>query len=103
MPHDPDDGSPFFQLARAVIQQANFALNVHVEEPDRILSHYDRLTHLVQIFVRLSEVYNEDDAIMTWIETIVESQRQITAHLEVIEEYNYDLNDDDAAIIHPII
>ena len=103
MPHDPDDGSPFFQLARAAIQQANFALNVHVEEPDRILSHYDRLSHLVQIFVRLSETYNEDDAIMTWIETIIETQRRITEHLEVIEEYTYDLIDDDAAIIHPIM
>jgi hypothetical protein len=36
----PDDGSPLFQLARTVLQQANFGLDIHIVEPERILSHY---------------------------------------------------------------
>ena len=61
MPFHAEDGSPFFQLARTVLLQANFALEVHIEEPDRIISHYDRVTYLLQTFARLSATFYQDD------------------------------------------
>jgi hypothetical protein len=97
MPTHPDDGTPFFQLARAVVQQANFACSVHIAEPDRIISHYDRLTHLLQVFLRLS-AGNHDEAITNWIDTIIRTQNLIMKYLEAIGEYDYELADNDAAI-----
>src|SRR5436190_11860767 len=102
MPFHPDDGSPFFQLARTVIQQANFAVGIHIIQPDRILSHYDRLQHLLQIFVQLSTSLTLGDTIETWIQTILQLQRLIVQQLEEAEEYGYDLGDEDAAIIYPV-
>jgi hypothetical protein len=103
MPFHPDDGSPFFQLARTVIQQANFAVGIHIIQPDRILSHYDRLQHLLQIFVQLSTSLTLGDTIETWIQTILQLQRLIVQQLEEAEEYGYDLGDEDAAIIYPVL
>jgi len=42
MPFHPDDGNAFFQLACTVIQQAGFALEMDIEAPDRLLTHYAR-------------------------------------------------------------
>jgi hypothetical protein len=104
MPIHPDDGSPFFYLARTVIQQANFACGIHIEEPDRLLSHYDRVTNLLQTFTWLLAMYPHDNmAIQQWINTIVQTQNRITQYLDAIQEYDYDLADEDAAIPHAII
>jgi hypothetical protein len=70
MPFHQDDGSPFFQIARTVLQQANFALEMHVEEPDRILGHHDRVSRLHTTFVRLLEVNNDDDSLNIWLHAI---------------------------------
>ena len=103
MPFHAEDGSPFFQLARTVLLQANFALDLHIEEPDRIISHYDRVTNLLQTFTQLSATFYRDDTCIQWIETIQQIQRQIIQHLEALQEYAYDLSDEDAAIANAII
>ena len=103
MPFHPDDGNAFFQLARTVIQQAGFALEIDIEEPDRLLSHYDRITHLLQRFVQLSNIYHQNDTIAAWIQTIIQTQHRIRQHLELLREYEYDLTDEDAAITHAFI
>ena len=104
MPFHEENGSPFFQLARTVIQQASFALELHIE-PDRILSHYDRVTHLSEIFVRLSTTYyNQDPRFQQWTDTIHLTQIQIIQGLEELREYTYyeDLTND-SVILHSII
>jgi hypothetical protein len=103
MPSHPDDGSPFFQLARTVIQQANFSLGIHIEEPERILSHYDRVQHLLHAFVKLSHIYRNVPTLIDWQNTAIQTLHQIVAHLESINEYAYDIGNEDAAIPHAII
>ena len=103
MPFHPDDGNAFFQLARTVIQQAGFALEVDIEEPDRLLSHYDRVTHLLQRFVQLSNIYHQNDTVVAWIQAIIQTQYRIKHHLELLREYDYDLADEDAAIAHAFV
>jgi hypothetical protein len=80
-PFHPDDGNAFFQLARTVIQQAGFALEVDIEEPDRLLTHYDRVTHLLQRFVQLSNIYHQNDTVTAWIQAIIQTQHRIRHHL----------------------
>jgi hypothetical protein len=74
----PDDGSPFFQLARTVLQQANFALDKHIVEPERILSHYDRVQYLLKTLLRLSN--NPHDRIDndTWINAALQASQNIS-------------------------
>src|SRR5436190_21173329 len=90
----PDNGSPFFQLARTVIQQANFSLGIHIEEPERILSHYDRVQHLLHAFVKLSHIYRNVPTLIDWQNTAIQTLHQIVAHLESINEYAYDIGNE---------
>ena len=53
MPAHPDDGSPFFQLARVAIQQASFAIEHHPEERERITGHHERIERLLTAVLRL--------------------------------------------------
>jgi hypothetical protein len=98
MPPHPDDGSPFFQLARTIVQQANFSLEIHVEEPDRIVSHYDRVSHLYETVIWLSESYQAHASLTAWLNTIVETQHRIIARLETLNEYTYNDGDEDAVV-----
>ena len=102
MPFHPDDGTPFFQLARTVIQQANFACSIHIAEPDRIVSHYDRVMRLLEVFLRLS-AGDHGEAITDWIDTIIRTQSRITQYLESIGEYDYELVDNDATIPYAVV
>jgi Integrase core domain len=97
MPFHPDDGTPFFHLARTIIQQANIACTVHIEEPDRIVSHYDRISHLLQIFIQVS-AENDEDRIREWIDTIIQTQNRIISYLEAIHEFDYEIAENDAAV-----
>ena len=100
MPYHPDDGPPLFYQARMTLQQAHFAIGV--EDPDRIMSHYDRVNNLLQTFLRLSNTYDQI-GIMSWIETIRETLRRIVQYFEALHEFAYDSIDEDAAILHPVI
>jgi hypothetical protein len=84
MPFHPDDGNAFFQLARTVIQQAGFALEIDMEEPDRLLTHYDRVTHLLQRFIQLSNIYHQNNTIAAWIQAIIQTQHRIRYYLELL-------------------
>jgi hypothetical protein len=97
MPFHADNGTPFFHFARTIIQEANFACTVHIEEPDRIISHYDRVAHLLQIFIQLSI---DENVMRDWIGTIIQTQNRITQYLEAIQEFDFELAERDAAIQH---
>jgi hypothetical protein len=66
----PDDGSHFFQLARTVLQQANFGLDIHIVEPERILSHYDRVQYLLQTLLHLSNTPHDGIDVDAWIQSM---------------------------------
>jgi len=99
MPPHPDDGSPFFQLARTVLQQAMFSLNIHVVEPERIIGHYDRVQYLLQILVQLSQTYHGEEMLVSWIQTCQQVSLSISEHLESIEEYGYDTGDEEDSVV----
>ena len=101
MPFHEDDGTALFRLARAIIQEANFACTVHIEEPDRILSHYDRVSHLLQIIMQLTDAINEND-IENWVDTINHTRERIIQHLEAIQEFDFELTEFDVAIPHAL-
>src|SRR5436190_11564173 len=92
----------FFQQARSVIQQANFALQLPAQEPDRLLSHYDRLDNVLDVFIRFSSSNINNPSIDAWIETIRRIQ-QIQHHLEASQNYFDEINNEDTVIIYPII
>jgi hypothetical protein len=98
----PDDGSPFFQSARTVLQQANFALDIHIVEPEQILSHYDRVQYLLQTLLRLSNTSHDGIDVDAWINAALQTSQNITQRLETFNEYNYNEHDDDAAVPHPL-
>jgi len=101
MPFHDDDGTAFFRMARAVIQEANFACTVHIEEPDRIISHYDRVSHLLQIIVQLTDAINENE-MDNWVGTINRTRERITQHLEAIQEFDFEMAENDATIPHAL-
>src|ERR1700685_2815420 len=102
MPPHPDDGSPLFQLARTVLQQAYFSLDVHIEEPERIIHHYDRVQHLLQTLIRLSTADNPGLNVNAWIHSATEMILTIQERLHNLQEYGYDEGDDEAAIRHAL-
>ena len=97
MPFHVDDSTAFFCMARAVIQEANFACTVHIEEPDRIISHYDRVSHLLQIIVQLTDAINENE-MDNWVGTINRTRERITQHLEAIQEFDFEMAENDTTI-----
>src|SRR5436190_12530547 len=101
MPHHPDDGSPFYQLARTVLQQANFSLGIHIVEPERIVSHYDRVQYLLQTLIRLSQIPDGPD-VNGWIHATIQTTNNIINRLNVMKDYEYDIGDEDSAIPHAI-
>src|SRR5271168_359282 len=104
MPFHPDDGSAFFQLAHTVILQANLSLNLQIEEPARMLGHYNRVEQLTHILIRLQRTYAPDSAaLLEWINVSRETIRRIIERLEQLHEYAYDIGDDDAVLYYPII
>ena len=102
MPWHPNDGSPFFHLARVVLQQANFSLDVHLQEPERILSHYDRVERLYHTFIQLSNAYPNVQVLIDWQNAAVQTLQQIVSHFEALNRFDYDTGDEDAAIPHAI-
>src|SRR5436190_7825573 len=92
----------FFQQARSVIQQANFALQLPAQEPDRLLSHYDRLDNVLDVFIRFSSSNINNPSIDAWIETIRRIQ-QIQHHLEASQNYFDEINNVHTVLISPII
>jgi hypothetical protein len=103
MPFYPEYGSLFFQQARSVIQQASFALQLPVQEPDRLLSHFDRLDNVLDVFIRFSSSNINDSSIDEWIEIIRRIQQRIQYQLETSQHYFDELNNQDSAVIYPII
>ena len=101
MPAHPDDGSPFFQLARTVLQQANFSLNIHIAEPERIIGHYDRVQHLLQTLIRVSQLPSGIN-VDAWINTAIQTNNNIVTRLDEMKNYEYDEGDDDSAIPYAI-
>src|ERR1700685_843264 len=97
MPPHPDDGSPLFQIARTVLQQANFSLNIHIVEPERIISHYDRVQHLLQTLIRVSQLPSQIN-VDAWINTAIQTNNNIVTRLDELKNYGYDEGDDDSAI-----
>jgi hypothetical protein len=104
MPFHPEDGSAFFQLARTCIVQANLSLHLQIEEPGRMLGHYNRVEQLAHIIVRLQQLYPDDTvALLEWSNCARETLRRIVERLEQLHEYAYDIGNDDTAIYYPII
>src|SRR5271170_7704898 len=101
MPAHPDDGSPFFQLARTVLQQANFSLNIHIAEPERIIGHYDRVQYLLQTLIRVSQLPSGIN-VDAWINTAIQTNNNIVTRLDELKNYEYDEGDDDSAIPYAI-
>ena len=101
MPAHPDDGSPFFQLARTVLQQASFSLNIHIVEPERIISHYDRVQHLLQTLIRVSQLPSQIN-VDAWINAAIQTNNNIVTRLDELKNYGYDEGDDDSAIPYTI-
>lgn len=103
MPSHPDDGGPFFQLARTVIQQADFAIDQHPEEKERILGHYECVELLLTHFLTLQLSPDTDVlGIEEWIAVIHELRMRLCHKLEELEIYDYDIRisyDDDAVPI----
>jgi hypothetical protein len=101
MPPHPDDGGPFFQLARTTIQQADFAIHQHPEERERITGHYERVELLLTHFLHLQTLYQGNIVgLDNWIEVIHELRVRLNRKLEELEVYDYNtgLSQDDDVI-----
>ena len=72
MPFHVDDGSAFFQLACTVLLQANLSLYLQIEEPPRMLGHYNRVEQLAHIIIHLQHVYPDTMALLDWSNTTTE-------------------------------
>src|SRR5271157_6015866 len=101
MPNHLDDRSPFFQLARTVLQQANFSLNIHIVKPEHIVSHYDRVQYLLQTLIGLSQIPEAPD-VDGWIDTTIRTSNNIVYQLDALKDYEYNQGDEDSAIPHAI-
>jgi hypothetical protein len=98
MPPHPEEGSPFFQLARRTIQQADFAINQHPEERHRIEGHHERVSQLLSCLLRLQASPMPPSTELTgWISTSSDLLRDLRQRLEEMQTYNYDQSDDDIA------
>jgi hypothetical protein len=103
MPSHPEEGSPFFQLARRTIQQANFAINQHPEEQHRIEGHYERINQLLSCLLRLQASPIQPNAELTeWISTSSEILAALRQRLDEMQTYDYDQSEDDI-VTEPII
>jgi len=109
MPPHPDDGSPFFQLARVAIQQASFAIDQHPEERERIAGHHERIERLLTAVLRLQTLQpNYIVGIDDWIHTITDLRTALVRRLEILNVHDQDMgmnSDDDVipATIKPCI
>ena len=92
MPPHPDDGGPFFQLARTTIQQADFAIHHHPEEQERLAGHYERIELLLTHFIHL-QTYRYEDVldIDGWIDVINELRIRLRQKLEALAVYDQDV------------
>lgn len=90
MPIHPDDGGPFFQLARMIIQQAKSTLYQYPEERERIVGHYERVEILLTHFLRLkSNRYCNILGLDEWIDIACELRQELQWRLEELEVYDY--------------
>ena len=109
MPPHPDDGSPFFQLARVAIQQASFAIEHHPEERERIAGHHDRIERLLTAVLRLQTLQpNCVIGIDGWVQAITNVRTALATRLDFLNVHDQDIGmnaDDDVipAIIKPCI
>jgi Integrase core domain len=94
MPRHDDDGGPFFQHARTVIQQASFAVTQHPEERERIAGHFERVERLLTCFIRLENQQQPDYIIElgAWIITARELLSVLSQRLEAMDIFDYDLD-----------
>jgi hypothetical protein len=96
MPPHPQEGSPFFQLVRRTIQQANFAISQHPEERHRIKGHHERVNQLLSCLLRLQASSMQlSTELIEWISTSSDPLRDLRWRLEEMQTYNYDQSDDD--------